>query len=220
MPDAPQKADIRVMVAIPTAGTVRAMFAYSLAGMVARFAGSRVPTIPDKTISLSVRLLESSNWITNREKLARFALDDDATHILWLDDDMAFDPRVLETLLGRRHECVVTNYLIKSEPAKDFVAVGLAGNRIPTTEESTGIQEIMYSGFGVSLIETGVFRRTPQPWFAPDFKAEDSEYTTEDFPFFRRAREACTVVYLDHDASKLVGHMGTKTWSWKEFQNG
>ena len=111
---------------------------------------------------------------------------------------------------------MLTNYLIKTEPAKDFVAVDLQGNRLPLTEDSVGIQPVLYSGFGVSLISTEVFRKVPQPWFLPDFNSEKSEYSTEDFPFFRRARETGFTIYVDHDASKLVGHIGRRTWRWKE----
>jgi hypothetical protein len=208
------------MVGIPTAGVVPAMFAYSLAGMVARFASTRVPTLPEASISLLLRVMESSNWITNREKIARMAVDEGMTHLMFLDDDMQFDPRVLEILLGRRQPVVVTNYLIKTLPAKDFVGVALDGNRLATTQESTGLQPVQYSGFGVSLIRTDVFRRVAQPWFMPKFNPERSEYTTEDCPFFERVREAGFRIYLDHDASKLVSHIGRKTWTWDEVKNG
>ena len=219
MSDAP-KADVRVMVAIPSAGRVALQFATSLAGMTACFAADRVQTLPEASISMSIRTLESSNWITNREKLARMAVDEDYTHMLWLDDDMSFDPRVMETLLGRRQDVVLTNYLIKSEPATDFVAVKLNGDRLPTTNGSTGLQPVRYSGFGVSLIRTDVFKKIAQPWFLPRFNAEKSEYTTEDFPFFDKVREAGFTVYIDHDASKMVAHIGSKTWHWSEVKNG
>jgi hypothetical protein len=213
------KADFRVMVSIPTAGTVPSAFAYSLAGMVARFAAERVPTVPEASLSMIMRVVESSNWITNREKLAKMALDEDVTHILTLDDDMTFDPRVLEILLGRRQDIVLTNYLIKTHPPKDFVAVDLKGRRLPTTAQSTGIQPIQYSGFGVGLIKADVFRKVPRPWFMPKYNEENYEYTTEDFPFFEKVREAGYTVYVDHDASKLVGHIGRKTWVWDEVKH-
>ena len=208
------------MVAIPSAGKVPLSFAVSLAGMTAYFASERVSTMPEETITMVIRTFESSNWITNREKLAKLAIDEDATHLMFLDDDMTFDPRVMEVLLGRRQDVVLTNYLIKTEPPQDFVAVRLNGKRLPTTEKSTGIQPICYSGFGVSLIRTEVFKKVPQPWFLPRFNPEKCEYTTEDFPFFDKVRDAGFTVYVDHDASKMVSHIGSKTWHWSEVKNG
>lgn len=211
---------IKLVVAIPTAGRVPMGFAYSLSGMIAKVAADKVPTMPEATLEISMDIVESSNWITNREQLARRAIDSGKTHLMFLDDDMTFEPQVLEIMLGRRQRIVCTNYLIKTEPEKDFVAVGLDGQRVQTTERSTGLQPIAYSGFGVSVFDVEVFRRTPQPWFAPEFNAESSSYTTEDNPFYRRAQEAGFTVYLDHDASKLVSHIGQRAWNWRQVKHG
>lgn len=212
--------DVKLVIGVPTAGRVPMGFAYSLAGMIAKVGAHRIPTIPEATIEVCMDIVESSNWITNREQLARRAVDGGKTHLMFLDDDMTFEPQILEIMLGRRQDIVCTNYLIKTEPAKDFVAVGLNGQRVPTTATSVGLEPIAYSGFGVSIFATEVFKKTPQPWFLPEFNAEKSEYTTEDNPFYRKAREAGFTVYLDHDASKLVSHIGQRAWNWKECSNG
>lgn len=212
--------DIKLVIAIPTAGTVRMGFAYSLAGMIARLGAMRVPTIPECTIEVKMDVVESSNWITNREQLAKRAVDAGMTHLMFLDDDMVFEPQVLEIMLGRRQDIVCVNYLIKTIPEKDFVAVGLDGNRVPTLEASTGLLPIAYSGFGVSIFSTEVFRKIPQPWFLPEFDPSTGGYTTEDNPFYRKAREAGFTVYLDQDASKLVTHLGGRSWNWKDCKHG
>jgi hypothetical protein len=212
--------DVKLVIAIPTAGKVPMGFAYSLAGMIAKIGAHRIPTLPEATIEICMDIVESSNWITNREQLARRAIDGGKTHLLFLDDDMTFEPQILEIMLGRRQAIVCTNYLIKTEACDSFVAVGMDGKRLPTTEASVGIEPILYSGFGVSIFDTEVFKKTPQPWFAPDFDAATSSYTTEDNPFYRRAREAGFDVFLDHDASKLVSHVGAKAWNWKEYKHG
>ena len=58
-----------------TAGRVPMGFAYSLAGMIAKIGAQRIPTLPEATIELTMDIVESSNWITNREKLARMAIE-------------------------------------------------------------------------------------------------------------------------------------------------
>lgn len=207
--------DIKLVIAVPTAGRVPMGFAYSLAGMIAKIGAQRVPTVPEASIEITMDIVESSNWITNREQLARRAIDAGRTHLMFLDDDMTFEPQVLDVMLGRRQDIVVTNYLIKTENP-EFTAVGLDGKRVPTREASTGLEPIAYSGFGVSIFSTEVFRRTPQPWFLPEFDAASNSYTTEDNPFYRRAREAGFTVWLDHDASKLLSHIGQRAWNWRE----
>ncbi len=213
----PERVDL--VIAIPTAGRVPMGFAYSLAGMVAKL-GSGCPTMPETTISVTMDISDSSNWITNREQLAKRAIDSGKTHLLFLDDDMVFEPNVLEILLGRRQPIVTTNYLIKTVECDSFVAVGMNGQRLPTLESNTGLQPILYTGFGVSLFEVEVFKKAARPWFMPDYDPDSHSYTTEDNPFYRRAREAGYPVYLDHDASKLVSHIGQKAWNWKEYKHG
>jgi hypothetical protein len=135
-----------------------------------------------------------------------------------LDDDMIFHPTILDVLAGRRQEVVAVNYLIKTDPAEsaEFVACGLTGGRIRTREQDTGIVPIAYTGFGASLFDLEAFKRTPQPWFQPRFDPATDTYTTEDNPCYERLRNAGATVYLDHDASKLVSHLGTKAWHWSE----
>lgn len=210
--------ELRIAICVPTAGVVPMGFAYSLAGMISKVAAQGIPTRPESQVVMSLDVNESSVWITNREMLVRRSIDNDRTHVMFLDDDMVFEPQVLEILAGRRQPVVTCNYVIKTEPVKDFVAVSLTGKRIPTTAADTGLAPIAYSGFGVSLFEIDVFKKTPQPWFLPEFDPKTSQYTTEDNPCFRRIREAGFPCYVDHDASKLVRHIGRKAYCWHEWK--
>jgi len=210
--------EIKLVIAIPTAGSCRMGFAYSLAGMISKVAAHGITTRPEATIEVKIDVVESTNWITNREQLVRRAIDGGMTHLMFLDDDMVFEPQVLDVMLGRRQSIVCTNYLIKTEAKDSFVAVDLKGKRVPTLENSTGMRSIAYSGFGVSLFDIEVFKAVPQPWFAPQFIPETNSYTTEDNPLYEKARDAGYKVYLDQDASKLVTHLGGAAWNWKDYK--
>ena len=210
---------IDVSILIPTAGTVKMGFAYSLAGLVGYCAAKGVPSCGEAAASIKIDVEESSVIHANRERLVRKAIHEGRSHILFLDDDMVFEPNILDIMLGRRQEVVVVNYMIKSEPEEhtEWVAVGLDGKRIATRAELTGLLPIHASGFGVSLFDLEAFKRTPQPWFEPRFIPEQSSYTTEDYPCYERLRAAGATIYLDHDASKMVSHLGTKAWNWKNW---
>lgn len=207
---------IKLVIGIPTTGLVSMGFAYSLCGLTSYIAAKGIKSRPESSIEVSLDIQESSVIHTNREQIVSRAIERKATHLLFLDHDMVFEPQIIDVLFGRRQPVVCTNYVIKSaEP--DFVAVGLDGNRIKTKEDSTGLLPIAYSGFGVSLFEVEVFKKTPQPWFMPKFVPSANQYTTEDNPCYERIREAGFEVYLDQDASKLItGHVGLKGWTWKE----
>lgn len=207
---------IKLLIGIPTAGMVRAGFAYSLAAMVGNLSKG-VKTRPEADLEISMDMQESSVIHSNREQLVKRAITNGHTHLLFLDDDMVFEPQIIEIMLGRRQPVVAANYLIKTFPL-EFVAVAPNGQRVCTLPESTGLQEIAYTGFGVSLFEIDVWKRTPQPWFQPEFVPEADAYTTEDNPCYRRIREAGFKCYLDHDASKLVDHMGHAKYGWKMYR--
>lgn len=211
---------IKLVIAIPSAGMVRMGFAYSLAGLVGYLGADAIPSRPESTLEVKLDVVESSVIHTNREKLVRRAIDSGMTHLAFLDDDMVFEPNILDVMLGRRQPVVCTNYLIKTDACDSFVAVGLDDKRVPTTEKSRGIRPIAYSGFGVSVFEVDVFKNTPQPWFLPKFMPEDNGYTTEDNPFYERVRNAGYKVYLDQDASKMVSHLGNSSWNYKEYKHG
>lgn len=209
--------EIKLVIAIPTAGTVSAGFAYSLAGLVG-FLTQPLRTRPTASLEVSVDLQESSVIHSNRELLVQRAIDSGRTHLLFLDDDMIFEPNIIEILLGRRQSVVACNYLIKTTPLEhsEFVAVRLNGRRIKTTVDSAGMEEIAYSGFGVSLFETRVFTGTPKPWFQPRYVPEAGCYTTEDNPCYEKIRAAGFPCYVDHDASKLIKHVGRYAWHWQQ----
>lgn len=209
---------MKLIIGIPTAGQNATGFAYSLAGMISCVAAKSLPSLPEQTVEVSIDIQESSVIHANREAIVMRALERKATHLLFLDNDLVFEPTILDVMAGRRQAMVVTNYRIKSD-GRDFVAVGKNGQRIETNESSTGLVPITYSGFGVSLFDLErTFAKTPQPWFMPLWNDKTKSYSTEDLPCFQRIAEATgEEVYLDQDASKLVtGHVGLFGWSWKD----
>lgn len=207
-----------VLIGVPSSGFVRAGFSYSLATLVA--ASQAMPkAIPGEEFAIGLAFMEGSVIHSNREKLGQALLDDpQLTHLLFIDDDMKFQPAALMCLLSRRHPIVTTNYVMKQK-RREFLAVGLDGKRLPTTKESAGLEAISYSGFGFSLFARKVFEVVPQPWFAPEWIPEAKQYTTEDNPFYRKCREAGFTVWLDHEASRMIEHIGTTTFTWNSAED-
>jgi hypothetical protein len=208
--------ELRLTIAIPTAGKVSMDFAFSLCALMSYHATKGFP-IAQRNVVLSMDVVRSTIIPGNRETLASRALKKGQTHLMFIDDDMTFQPSILDLLLSRKRPVVITNYLIKTMEPK-FVAIGLDGKRVPTEEESTGLEQVVSGGFGVSLFETEVFKKTAKPWFMPDFIAHEDAYTPEDAPFFRRVTEAGFPIMLDQDASKMVRHQGLYEWSWEAWQ--
>lgn len=204
---------MRLAICVPTAGTCKSTFAYALAHTAAFFAPGRFPATED----LTVLMQESSVVHSNREELVDRALKWNASHILFVDDDMYWPPKAVLSLMSRDAPFVACNYPKRIYPI-EFTAVGVDGQRLPTTKETTGTEEIQFAGFGLALISTDVFKALPKPWFQPGWMPDQSDYTTEDAPLYIRAREAGFIPLVDHDATKMdIKHIGLHMFSWDDI---
>lgn len=205
-----------VVIAWPSLGVPKNDFAFSLARLVAYFAQVRVfPEIAEQAID--VMTIEGSGISSQREDLTRDALAKDGmTHLLWIDEDMGFSQDCLHVAARRRQPIVAANYRMRVPPA-DFTALKLdRSGRIQTTDETIGLEEAYYSGFGFCLIERKVLEAVPEPRYQNLYSYDTGRYTTEDHPFFAAAREKGYPCYVDHDLSKRVWHKGGMSYVWNE----
>lgn len=208
---------VGIVVCTPSTGQVRTAYAVSLARMTAYFAQVRIfPEIEKQ--SLDFLLLEGSGISSGRETLVRQALAKEAmTHVLFIDEDMGFDVSALHIMARRRQPIVACNYRMRVPPA-DFTAlkIDIEKGRVQTTQETTGLEEAYYAGFGFALIERRVLETIERPQFMLEYCKQNHVYTTEDHPFYRKAREAGFPCYIDHDASKLIWHVGNMNYVWDQ----
>ena len=201
---------MRLAICVPTSGTCKSTFAYALAHTAAFFSPGRFPATED----LTVLMQESSVVHSNREALVDRALAWNATHVLFVDDDMHWTPQTILSLMSRDLPFVVCNYPKRIYPI-EMTAIDVEGKRLALTKESTGVEEIQFAGFGVALIHTDVFKALEKPWFLPGWMDQHNDYTTEDAPLYIRARSVGMIPHVDHDASKeSVGHIGLHVFAW------
>lgn len=208
--------EIRLAIGVPSSGFVRAGFAHSLANMMGHLASVGIQSRPGATLLIQLNMVEGSVIHMAREEIVTRAFEQNSTHLLFLDDDMIFAADILDDLMAHRKPMVITNYLLKTENPK-FLTVDMDSREILTSKKSTGLQVAQSGGFGVSLFEMEVFKKTPQPWFLPLYLPEVKKYTTEDVPFFYRTRQVGYTTYVDHDASKKIAHIGNKVWEWNRL---
>jgi len=61
---------------------------------------------------------------------------------------------------------------------------------------------------GCMLIKANVFRTMAEPWFQIGYSPDWKTFVGEDMYFCREAQKAGFKVYIDHDVSKQVRHIG------------
>jgi hypothetical protein len=154
---------------------------------------------------------QSFSTSCNREMLVDWAITKDFSHVLFIDDDMEFEEDVLFDLARRNLDFVVCNYPRKKVPLS-FISIGLNGEELITSKDSMGVEEASQVGFGMALIGMNVIKSIEKPRFPLPFNTVTMEYGSEDYWFCKRAKDNGYKIFIDHDASKKVGHIGSYTY--------
>ena len=189
------------------------MFALSLMGFATYY--MQHPIIDGQEQYLSVQFMTSGIICQNREILAQRMLQLNSTHLLFLDDDMYFPPDLVNRLLKHDVDCVGVNYR-KRTRGTEFVAADLDGNVLPITQDATGLQPVLYTGFGLFLIKRKVLEAIEAPRFEHWWDERNQTYVGEDIAFFNKVRQAGFTVYVDQEASRQVEHIGDFNFRWDD----
>lgn len=200
---------MKIGIASPARDMVHTGFAFSAMVMMAHTAAQR----PDLAL---YAYTEPGTMIFNqRIKLADECLKQGVDYVLWLDTDMVFPPDTLLRLLAHGRDIVAANCTTRAGEIVPIASVltdsGAIRQRIPTTAESSGLEMVDAVGMAVMLTSIGVLRELralddPLFWFR--YSKAHNLVTSEDFYFCTNAAKAGFQIWIDHDLSKQVKHIG------------
>lgn len=215
-----QTTRFKVGLCVSSAGYCKPAFTLSLAALTPYLAQNFVlPGLSEQNFSL--RIAESSSICDNRQILVRDAIADGCTHVCFIDDDMVFPRDAVHRLARWRQPIVATNYR-KRVPGGPFVATKPMPNdpttfqRVLTTERSTGLEEVTGFGFGLCLIAIEVFEKLPQPWFEFRWNEAEQTHVGEDIVFCQACVAQRIPLYIDHDLSRELAHIGHYPYQWSD----
>jgi hypothetical protein len=145
----------------------------------------------------------------NRNDLIQAAIDTECTHVLLIDDDMAYRSNALNQLLEHDKDIVSCLYLSRAYPHPPLVfdLADEKGAAFPLylMGEQPRLVPIVAAGFGFLLMKTSIFEKLEKPYVR--MGELNPEEWCDDIGFFKRVREAGIQSYCDLDCQ--VGHMGT-----------
>lgn len=213
---------VRICVCVPALTEVKAFFSYDLAQMMA-FTSSHYCK-PGVIENLGLAYQVGTYVHRARQELAAEALRQDADYILFVDSDMRFPPDALIQLLVHQEAMVGVNYVARGYPPRYIAVKTLTakdstekGTLLKTLPDSTGLEEVDGFGFGLVLIRRDVFEALPdpreQPWWWYEWMPVKKSQIGEDVYFCRLAVEAGFTLYVDHDLSKQVAHIGHEVFT-------
>jgi hypothetical protein len=207
----------KVAICVPCRDEVMSGFCFDLAKLM-NYEGAR------GKVDIELFQMQGTLIFTQRERLAEEAIKWGAEFVLWIDSDMRFPKNSLEILLDRKQFIVGVNATTRREPivptAKRLEIVDGDSIWHPVNSlNAQGIEQITAVGFGMTMVKTDVFNKTPRPWFNVLW-SDHGAIIGEDIHFCVKAFDAGFPTYVDHDLSKNIGHIGTRSFGWKDIENG
>jgi hypothetical protein len=170
--------------------------------------------IDGKPVHYMVHNKRGSILAQMRQSQVELALENKATHLLFIDSDQTFPRDLFHRLFAHRKQVVSVNVATKCIPANSTARLkGPTCEGIPlyTTPESTELVEVWRIGTGIMLIDLNIFKReglkTP-PWFDQVWSEETQSYIGEDWGFCQKLEDAGVKLWVDQDLSREVGHIG------------
>ena len=181
--------DTKIMVGVPSGGTIKAKTATTLVGL------AQLPN--------TIFHFRHGNFsFENREKLADAAVQLNCSHLFLVDGDMSFDPHVLTQLLALDKDIVGANYHYRYLPLENTVRLlGSMTGELP--KEPFQCYSVPS---GCTLIKTKVFRTLQKPYYTWEQDQQGNISATEDVLFCERANQAGFEVWCDPTLS--VQHIG------------
>jgi hypothetical protein len=153
----------------------------------------------DETLDWRLYTANSCLIQKNRRVLTERALADGCTTIIHVDSDMIFPADTFKVLRDSPHPVTAANCVKRRFPL-EFTA------QVPTLQSSKGYQQVRRVGTGIMAIKAEVLGKLPKPWFAVAWDGEKE--VGEDYYFCDLCHEAGVPVFVDHDLSKRIGHLG------------
>lgn len=205
---------MKIGICIPTREQWRADFGQCLTMMVADFVSQQY-----ENFEIGIKLCNSKGSILPQQRadMVRECLASGCSHLLFLDDDMAFPMTALYDLLAADKDIVAANCVTKTIPPTP-TARDIHNNRIPINDQLTGLQEVGSVGCAVMLVKADVFKKLPKPWFNFEYRPSKDDFVGEDVFFCWKSREHGFKVYIDHDLSRKVLHIGDFHYHYKMLQ--
>jgi len=207
-----------ILVCIPHTGFVRAETMKSLSLMFSFFGENKLAGNPQNQ-RLALTMVEGSMLSAQREMLVKKALQvKHVTHILFIDSDMNFPMNTLHRLYAHDKVYVAANCTTRAEPVLP-IAHDLEGNRLWSKGKS-GLQEVVHVGCAIALIQTEPIKALRPPLFLMDWIPDNQNYCGEDVYFTQKMREKGHQIWVDHDLSQNIGHVGTKIYGHEMTTEG
>lgn len=197
----------KLLIAIPCYDVMRAEFVQSLVGLMGK--------LTKDNVWYEVKIISGTVVHTARDNLAKHAVNNGFSHVLWLDDDMVFEDSILEdlTISGKTDQIICGRFVSRHNPYLPtiFKRIEPTVDRFDEAHIPGDTFRICACGFACVLTPVkalgDVLNNNHGKCFLPTDKA------SEDLAFCQRAAGLGYEIWCEPTAR--VGHVGAVT-IWPE----
>jgi len=202
---------VKLALGIPSLGDWSADFGYCVTQMCVYMASKLFEEKQTREVLFIDK--RTSNLPRSRQEILEDALLQDCTHVLFLDSDQTFPMDTAHRLIRWEKPVVACNIALKTLPSYPTARQrGPTAFGIPVYSNSTanpmGLEKVWRVGAGIMLIDLAIVKTIPKPWFELRYSDKHQQFVGEDWYFCKKIEDAGHDIYIDHDLSRHIGHVG------------
>lgn len=203
---------LKILVGIPSHGVWTSGYGMCLQNMTS-YCQSK-PIGGYKTHTLVPFHTRGSILSRSRLQIVKAALEEHATHVLFIDTDQTFPRDTLHRLVAADRDVIGCNIATKSIPAqptarqRDATPYGKVVYTDPPGPGTPQYEKVWRLGCGVMLVRTKVFKTIGLNCWEILWKEELQDYQGEDWRFCELLEKANITIWVDHHLSNEIGHIG------------
>jgi len=189
----------KLLIGVPTLDYMNVEFVRSLTALLMR--------LKDDGVNFDLDIESGTLVYIARERIANKAINEEYSHVLWLDADMVFGPDLLDDLMFSGKAFVSGVYHARRKGYASCIFKGIDVGEVERFKEyPKETFEIAGCGFGCVLIETEIIRAVKRAYgtcFTP------IKNYGEDLAFCKRCRDIGYSLWCE--PSVVCGHIGHNT---------
>ncbi len=195
-----------LLIGIASGGTIRSETVTSLIGAM--------EVLKSHNIDVGLSIQIGGYVARNRNALVDIAKDKKADLLMFIDNDMVFQPSAIQRLIDADKDVIGANYNARGVPGKPIVStVKLIDPENDPNKDQTyftqfpdQLSKVWAVATGFMIIKMSVFEKLQRPYFVA-WEDESGNHHTEDVEFCKRCHEVGVDVWLSPTIS--IKHIGT-----------
>jgi len=196
--------NVKLAVCIPTRDQMHSRTTFCLYNLADRL----------RAVGIDHRLFLSPGTLIadQRAELVKASKEWGATHLMFIDSDIMFDPQHALNLLDFNEMVVAAAYSKRVEPliSTAWFRIDDWNTHVRLHNQTQSHVNIEAVALGFCMINMEVFEKMKEPWFSICFR--EGAYTGEDIEFCRNCLYENIPIWLDVKTSLEIGHLGTKEY--------